>query len=69
MVRLHEILNEMHESKFFKRINVHFGAKTRENVSYLEEFYNQQLEYLNLSLDEEKAYLKGIIAAKDEREL
>jgi hypothetical protein len=33
----------MNESKFYKHINVYFGSKTREKVSYLEEHYNKQL--------------------------
>lgn len=36
MNRLQDILNEMSESKFYKKIKVHFGAKTKEETSYLE---------------------------------
>lgn len=59
----------MHESKFFKGVKVHFGAKTRENSDYLDEYYHQKLKYLNLSLEEEKTYLKGIVSAQSEEDL
>lgn len=36
MTKLQDILNEMAESKFYKNIKVHFGAKTKEKVSYIE---------------------------------
>ena len=36
MNRLQDILNEMSESKFYKKIKVHIGAKTKEETSYLE---------------------------------
>jgi hypothetical protein len=50
-------------------VDVYFGTKTKEQVNYLEEQYNKQLEFLNLSVEEEKEYLRGIVTAKSEEEL
>ena len=69
MNRLQDILNEMSESKFYKKIKVHFGAKTKEETSYLEQHYNKKLQVLKHSLTAEKEHLKNIFAAKKEEDI
>lgn len=44
---------------------MYFGSKTQEKVNYLEEHYNKKEEILNLSLEEEKEYLKNIVKAEN----
>lgn len=36
MERLQELLDELHESKFYKHVNVYFGSKTKEKVNFTE---------------------------------
>lgn len=66
MDRLQERLNEMAESQFYKSITVHFGAKSKQQLSYLEEHYERREELLRLELEKEKEYLRNIVEAKDE---
>jgi hypothetical protein len=69
MEKLQERLNEMAESNFYKSITVHFGAKSKQKLNYLEEHYDRREELLKLELEKEKEYLKSIIEARDEDEL
>ena len=69
MERLQDRLNEMAESQFYKSITVHFGAKSKQQLSYLEEHYERREELLKLELEKEKEYLRNIVEAKDEDEL
>lgn len=59
----------MAESQFYKSITVHFGAKSKQPLSYLEEHYEKREELLRLELEKEKEYLRNIVEAKDEDEL
>lgn len=69
MDRVQQELNQRKDSSFYKRIEVLFGAKSNQQVSYLEEYYDKKLEVLRLSLEEEKEHLRKIVEAKTEDEL
>jgi hypothetical protein len=50
MGKLQEQLGEMAESNFYKNITVHFGAKSQQKISYLEEHYGKREEILRMEL-------------------
>lgn len=50
MGKLQEHLAEMADSNFYKSITVHFGAKSQQQISYLEEHYGKREEILRMEL-------------------